>query len=70
MKQRFSDDVESEGRLEMNLYDLLFLVKHKQWDIFLAVNYFHFFKTCGWAKEMIYLDKNSSAPAQKLDLEN
>ena len=27
-------DMEKERWLEMNQYDLLFLVKHKQWDIF------------------------------------
>ena len=32
--QRFSEDMEKERWLEMNQYDLLFLVKHKQWDIF------------------------------------
>ena len=37
----------------------------------LAVNFFHFFKTCCWAKGMTYLNKNSSTPAQKeVDLEN
>ena len=37
---------------------------------FLAVNFFHFFWTCCWAKEMIYLNKRSSTPAQKIGLEN
>ena len=37
---------------------------------FLAINIFHFFWTCCWTKEMIYLTKNSSASPQKKDLEN
>ena len=37
----------------------------------LAVNFFHFHKTCCWTKEMIYLNKNSSTPAPKQrDLEH
>ena len=38
---------------------------------FLAVFFFlHFFSTCSLAKEMIRLNKNSSTPTPKLDLEN
>ena len=33
-KYRKTDNVEREGRLEMDQYDLLFLLKHKQWDTF------------------------------------
>ena len=37
---------------------------------FLAVNVFQFFLNVLLAKKMIHLNKNSSTPAQKIDLEN
>ena len=41
-------------------------VKAQTMRYVLALNFFHFFKkTCGWTKEMVYLNKNSSTPAQK-----
>ena len=42
--QRFSDDVEREGRLVVNWYDLLFLIKHKQWDFLWQLIFFIFSK--------------------------
>ena len=34
--------MERDGRLEMDWHDLLFLLKHKQWDIFWQLIFFFF----------------------------
>ena len=70
--ERISGDIERECRLKMNYYDLLFLVKHKQWYIFWHLNFSIFSKHVveqkKWFISISY--SNSLIPAQKIDSEN
>ena len=57
-----------EGRLAWNGLIWSFVsVKAETMRYILAVNFFHFFKTFCWVKEMNYLNKNPSTSAQKKD---